>query len=175
MIESLKIMIVDDSDQMRRMLKAMLMSFGVTQIIIANNGHDALQMTRETWPDIIITDWNMKPTNGIQLAQALRWDTTSYNPYVPILLLTGHADKERIIEARDAGITEIMVKPVSPTALHQRLITMIEKPRPFVEEKGYFGPDRRRRNLEIPQASDRRSRLSAQIRHSFDKLLKIVN
>ena len=175
MLESLKILIVDDSDQMRRMIRAMLMSFGVTQIVMANNGADAFRIARETWPDIIITDWNMKPTNGIQLAQALRRDPNSYNPYVPILLLTGHADKDRIVEARDAGITEVLAKPVSPTALHQRLMAMVEKPRPFVEDTTYFGPDRRRRDKPISETSDRRNSISAQIRTSFDKLLgKVV-
>lgn len=174
MLESLKFLIVDDSDQMRRMIRAMLMAYGVTRIVMEDNGADGFRVARETWPDIVITDWNMSPVNGIELTHALRRDPKSFNPYVPIIMITGHADKERIIEARDAGVTEILVKPVSPAALYQRLVAIVEKPRLFIKDDEYFGPDRRRRQAPINQSQDRRDPLAARARQSFAKLLTKV-
>lgn len=172
MIESLKFLIVDDSEQMRRTIRAMLMAYGASRIIMEDNGADAFRVAKETWPDFIITDLSMQPVNGIELTRALRRDPKSFNPYVPIMLLTGHADLQAIVEARDAGVNEIMVKPVSPAALYQRLINIIERPRPFIDQTGYFGPDRRRRDVVVPAFHDRRSPVSADVRQSFDRLLR---
>jgi two-component system chemotaxis response regulator CheY len=59
-------------------------------------------------------------------------------------MLTGHSEKKRVMAARDAGITEIMVKPISAKALYQRILNVVANPRAFIRTKSYFGPDRRR-------------------------------
>jgi two-component system, chemotaxis family, chemotaxis protein CheY len=63
---------------------------------------------------------------------------------VPIIMLTGHSERTRVTNARDAGITEFMVKPISAKALYQRILNVVVNPRPFVRTKTFFGPDRRR-------------------------------
>jgi two-component system, chemotaxis family, chemotaxis protein CheY len=59
-------------------------------------------------------------------------------------MMTGHSEKSRVTEARDAGVTEFVVKPITAKAIFDRLNAVIFKPRPFVKTEGYFGPDRRR-------------------------------
>jgi len=63
---------------------------------------------------------------------------------VPIIMLTGHSEKKRVISARDAGVTEFLAKPISAKSLYQRILNIVINPRPFIKSKGYFGPDRRR-------------------------------
>jgi DNA-binding response OmpR family regulator len=95
-------------------------------------------------PDIVITDWAMPIFDGLELAQMIRQPGANANPYAPIIMLTGHSEKKRVVAARDAGITEFMAKPISAKALYQRILNVVANPRPFIKTKTYFGPDRRR-------------------------------
>ena len=82
--------------------------------------------------------------DGLELVQMIRQPAANANPYVPIIMLTGHSEKHRVVRARDAGITEFLAKPISATALYERILNLIANPRPFIRTKTYFGPDRRR-------------------------------
>jgi DNA-binding response OmpR family regulator len=82
--------------------------------------------------------------DGLELAQMIRQPGANSNPYVPIIMLTGHSEKRRVMSARDAGITEFMAKPISAKSLYQRILNVVCNPRPFIKTKSYFGPDRRR-------------------------------
>jgi DNA-binding response OmpR family regulator len=82
--------------------------------------------------------------DGLELAQMIRRPRANANPYVPIIMLTGHSEKKRELSARDAGITEFLVKPISAKALYERILNVAANPRPFIKTKTYFGPDRRR-------------------------------
>jgi two-component system, chemotaxis family, chemotaxis protein CheY len=74
----------------------------------------------------------------------IRQPETSSNPYVPIIMVTGHAERRRVTEARDAGVTEFLVKPISAKALYQRIVSVVMMPRPYIKTATYFGPCRRR-------------------------------
>src|SRR6202140_2331278 len=74
----------------------------------------------------------------------IRQGGANANPYVPIIMVTGHSEKKRVIGARDAGVTECLAKPVSAKALYQRIFNAVPNPRPFIKTRTYFGPDRRR-------------------------------
>jgi two-component system chemotaxis response regulator CheY len=63
---------------------------------------------------------------------------------VPIIMLTGHSEKQRVVSARDAGVTEFLVKPISAKSLYDRIVNVVVNPRPFIKTNAYFGPDRRR-------------------------------
>ena len=78
------------------------------------------------------------------LTQMIRQPGANANPYVSIIMLTGHSEKRRVIAARDAGITEFLAKPISAKSLYQRIVNVVANPRPFIKTKSYFGPDRRR-------------------------------
>jgi DNA-binding response OmpR family regulator len=75
---------------------------------------------------------------------------------VPIILMTGYSAKIRVMEARDKGVTEFMVKPFSAKDLFARIEQLVEKPRKFVHSKGFFGPDRRRRKIDDYEGPRRR-------------------
>ncbi len=92
----------------------------------------------------MITDWAMPIFDGIELTRMIRQPETSTNPYVPIIMVTGHAERRRVTEARDAGVTEFLVKPISAKALYQRIVSVVMLPRPFIKTSTYFGPCRRR-------------------------------
>jgi DNA-binding response OmpR family regulator len=74
----------------------------------------------------------------------IRQPGANSNPYVAIIMLTGHSEKKRVTSARDAGITEFLAKPISAKGLYQRIVNVVANPRSFIKTKTYFGPDRRR-------------------------------
>ncbi len=106
-------------------------------------------------PDLLIVDWEMKKTGGLELVRRIRHEEDSPERYLPIIMLTAHSEKPRIVEARDAGVNEFIIKPLSPEILFQHLNAVIEHPRPFVRTKDFFGPDRRR-NKKPFKGEDRR-------------------
>jgi DNA-binding response OmpR family regulator len=82
--------------------------------------------------------------DGLELTSMIRQPGANANPYVAIIMLTGHSEKKRVLQARDAGVTEFLAKPISAKALYQRILNVVVNPRPFIKTKTYFGPDRRR-------------------------------
>jgi CheY-like chemotaxis protein len=140
----LRFLICDDNAHMRRILRTLLHSFGAREAYEAEDGATALEMYIHYVPDILIIDWSMPIFDGLELTQMIRQPGANGNPYVPIIMLTGHSDKRRVMTARDAGVTEFLAKPISAKALYQRIINVVVSPRPFIKTKSYFGPDRRR-------------------------------
>ena len=146
--KDVKVLIVDDNFPMLVLLKAMLTKFGVGKIITASNGEMAYNKFCKYNPDLVISDWMMDPSDGIQLADMIRNDSRSPNAYVPFILMTGFSEQHRVTHARDVGITEFLLKPFSAVDLYKRLVTIIEAPRQFVRAPDFFGPDRRRRTTD---------------------------
>ena len=155
--DRLKILVVDDNQHMRKLVAAILQAFGVNQIMEASNGVRALAAMREDCPDAIVLDWMMDEMNGIEFTKEVRTSKSSPNPYVPIIMLTGHTSADCVQQARDAGVNEFLAKPVSVKAMLSRLTAVIENPRPFVRAEGYFGPCRRRRHSDEYAGPERRS------------------
>jgi CheY-like chemotaxis protein len=154
--DRLKILVVDDNQHMRKLVSAILQAFGVTLIAEAVNGVRALEAMKEN-PDVVILDWMMGEMNGIEFAKTVRTSPASPNPYVPIIMLTGHTSADCVQQARDAGVNEFLAKPVSVKAMLARLTAVIEYPRPFVRTSVYFGPCRRRRSGEDYDGPERRA------------------
>jgi CheY-like chemotaxis protein len=140
----LSFLVVDDNTHMRQILRALLHSFGARNVREAVDGATGLDAFVHYDPDIVLLDWNMPIFDGIELTQMIRQPDSMNNPYVPIILITGHTEQHRIIAARNAGVNEILAKPVSSKALYQRIVSVVVNPRPFLRTKDYFGPDRRR-------------------------------
>jgi CheY-like chemotaxis protein len=144
-LEALRIMVVDDNHHMRTILHSILDGMGVRHIADAPDGATALETLRK-WPaDIVIADYQMAPVDGVEFTYLVRNSPDSPDPYMPIIMVTGFADKPRVFEARDAGVTEIIVKPITARALIDRMNAVIFRPRPFIKTEDYFGPCRRRR------------------------------
>ncbi len=144
--ETLKVLVVDDSRPMRSLIISFLMGFGVRDTYEAADANEAFEAVKSVSPDIVITDWRMPPTDGLDLVKQIRMDMDSPNPYLPIIMLTGFTELHRVKQARDAGVTAFLAKPISAAALYRRLCTVIDDQRPFVRVGEFFGPDRRARN-----------------------------
>lgn len=145
-LPALRVLIADDNEGARALLAGMLQGIGITQIRHATNGRDAFLALRHWPPDLAFVDLNMAPVNGLEFTKLVRTAPDSPEPYLPIVLITGAAQLTRITEARDAGVNEVLVKPVSPQVVVERLRAVIESKRRFVRAENYVGPDRRRRD-----------------------------
>jgi CheY-like chemotaxis protein len=141
----LRLLLVDDNHHMRLLLTEILRAIGVREVVEATNGAEALQALRNNPIDIVMTDLAMQPMDGIDLVRRLRGGD-SPNPMVPVIMITGHSTLRRVAEARDAGVTEFLSKPVTARGVIERINRVVEHPRPFVKTNSYFGPDRRRRD-----------------------------
>lgn len=145
-MHKISVLIVEDNLPMLEITKSLLLAFGIGHVITAQNGEIGFKRFCELNPDMVIADWMMKPVDGISLTRIIRNDPKSPNPYVPVILMTGFSEKRRVFQARDAGVTEFLVKPFNARDLYKRLVQVIERPRQFVKATDFFGPDRRRRS-----------------------------
>jgi CheY-like chemotaxis protein len=150
------ILVVDDNPHMRAIIAAVLRGLGVRDLREASDGATALERLRDTYVDVIITDYAMEPLDGLDFTRLIRTAKDSRHVETPVILMTGHADRETILAARDAGVNEILVKPVSAQTIIQRMIAVIDQPRSFVRAPKFTGPDRRRRASAAYRGPDRR-------------------
>ncbi len=142
---TLKVLVVDDNRNMRGLLRTLLNNFGIRDILEAADGDEGFRLFQLSRVDIVLCDLNMEPVDGFEMIQRIRNHDISKDPYVPVIVLTGHAEPVYVKRARDAGMNEFMVKPITADALRKRLNMIMENPRPFVSANSYFGPDRRRK------------------------------
>lgn len=159
----LRFLVCDDNAHMRRILRTLLHSFGAREVYEAEDGATALEMYSHYVPDIVITDWAMPIFDGLELTQMIRQPGANANPYVPIIMLTGHSEKRRVMMARDAGVTEFMAKPISAKSLYQRVLNVVANPRSFIKTRTYFGPDRRRNVTSSYVGPERRNGGQAEV------------
>ncbi len=142
---NITVLVVEDNQPMLDITKSLLLTFGVGQVIGAKDGEVGFEKYKQYNPDIIIADWMMKPMDGISLTRKIRNDPSSPNQYVPIILMTGFSEKKRVLQARDSGVTEFLVKPFNAKDLYRRIAQIVERPRQYVKSGDFFGPDRRRK------------------------------
>ncbi len=141
----LTVLIVEDTAPMQKLVTSVLETLGIGRVYTAIDGDQGFRVFCNEKPDIVITDWHMLPTGGIELVNRIRKNSSSPNKTVPIIMMTGYSAMPRVAEARDAGTTEFLVKPFSANDLARRIAHVINKPRDFIETSDYFGPDRRRK------------------------------
>ena len=139
----LKVLVADDSRHIRSLIKTFLNGFGVKTVFQAGDAGDAFELFKKEDPDLVITDWNMPPTSGLDLVHAIRNGADSPNPYAPIIMLTGFTELYRVRMARDTGVSTFLAKPVSAASLYKRLCSLVDDQRAFVRVGRFFGPDRR--------------------------------
>jgi DNA-binding response OmpR family regulator len=161
--DRLRVLSVDDNPHMRKIVATIMQAFGITQMFEAADADSAWKVLREANPDIVMLDWMMEGMTGLDLVKMIRTSVGSPNPFVPVIMLTGHTSLERVREARDAGVNEFLAKPVSAKAVLTRLTAVIEHPRSFVRTKVYFGPCRRRRAVDEYKGAERRAGAEAAV------------
>lgn len=156
-LAGLRVLVVDDNAHMRAIVGAILKSAGINHIREAAHGGHALVMLKDFPADVAIVDFQMAPVDGLEFTKKVRDAATSPNPYLPIIMMTGYAEQSRVVQARDAGVNEFLVKPITAKGVLDRLNAAVFKPRDFVKTKTYFGPTRRRVDTSGPGGPRRRS------------------
>lgn len=146
-LAGLSVLLVDDSRAMRLIVKSLLQTLGISDVIEAGDGEEALKLLAAHRRDLVITDLSMHPMNGMELTRRLRQPESGTNALVPILMVTGHSELRDVHAALEAGVTEFLVKPVNRAALQRKLEAVILRPRALVQAPSYVGPDRRRRTI----------------------------
>ncbi|MFN5616774.1 MAG: response regulator, partial [Brevundimonas sp.] len=129
-LKPFKILISDDSSQMRDILTTMLRSAGAETIRETIDGADAYRALATFPADLALIDFNMVPLDGVAFTRLVRNSADSPNPFMPIIMMTGHAERRRVNEARDAGVNEFVVKPLTARSVMARLEAVILRPRP---------------------------------------------
>jgi CheY-like chemotaxis protein len=143
-IQSLCVLVVDDNQYMRKMIRTLLVNCGVKDIYEATDGIAALDSIRTVAPDVVILDWEMPLLSGPELVRIVRSPGVFPIPDVPIIMLTGHGERWRVVEAVRLGVNEYLTKPVSAKALYDRLVAITLQPRPNVQLGDYYGPEPRK-------------------------------
>ena len=135
-----KVVVVDDEHYMRKVVRTMLLSIGVREVYEAPDGQTGLDLIRRLAPDVVILDWQMPGLDGPAFVRIVRSPATFPYPNVPIIMLTGHGERSRVVEAVKIGVNEFLLKPVSVKALQDRMVSVLTKPREVVKSGDYYGP-----------------------------------
>ncbi|GJL50912.1 chemotaxis response regulator CheY [Candidatus Nitrospira salsa] len=122
---SMKVLVVDDMSTMRRIVKNVLKQIGYSDIAEAENGQDALTKLKAGGFGLVVSDWNMPVMPGIELLRNVRGDANLKS--LPFLMVTAEAQKENIIEAVQAGVSNYVVKPFTAEALQEKLEKIFAK------------------------------------------------
>ncbi len=153
MLQGLNILIVDDNAYMRRLTRTMLTNLGAKSVLEAPDGLAALEAIRTCDPDVMLLDWDMPVLNGIEVLRIVRSPGVFPRPNLPVIMLTTRAQRAQVNEALRAGANEFLLKPTSPKALCDRLLSIVYKPRPMVKLGTYYVPQPRRLSAPRAQAS----------------------
>lgn len=144
-LQALRLLVIDDNPHMRAIVLSLLQGLGVRDVRQAADGVQALELLRKAPVDIALVDFDMSPMDGVAFTREVRNAPDSPDIYLTVIMMTGHAERARVEAARDAGVNEFLLKPLTLRAVVERLEAVIQRPRVFVRAPGYFGPDRRRR------------------------------
>ena len=157
-VKSTKILIIEDDAIMTRLLRDILEVMGFGEITTVKDGNKALQEVIAKNFDLIFCDWKMLGMDGIEFTKLLRMIPYPEKCFTPVVMITGKARKEDVEVARDAGVTEYVIKPFTVKSLCEKIKAIVERPREFVLADSYKGPDRRRRDNpeKVPQGKERR-------------------
>jgi len=186
-LRNISVLIVDNEQKIAELVKDVMCKLGFSSSLmkIATDGYTALETLKMHTFDLIICDWEMlpddnyvkltehafdrlkwrnaPPNNGANFVRCLRVSKNSPNPYIPVIMLTGPTTPNHIYYARDAGVNEILFKPIQADDLARRIISIVEEPRDFITCSTYKGPCRRRTNAQLPPGMPERRQRTVKI------------
>ncbi len=113
----MKVLVIDDSFAIRRIIAKFLNSAGYEDVVLASNGSEGL--SRLSGVGLILTDWNMPGMDGLTFVTEVR--KREEFAEVPILMVTGAGTKDAVLEALEAGVTDYIVKPFTKATLIKKL------------------------------------------------------
>ncbi|MDY0163382.1 chemotaxis response regulator CheY [Desulfobotulus sp.] len=122
---SIRILCVDDFATMRRILKNILKQLGFTNITEADDGTTALEELKKGRFDLIISDWNMPKMSGLELLKTVRAMEEYKN--IPFLMVTAEAQKQNVVEAVQAGVSNYVVKPFTAESIAEKIEKILAK------------------------------------------------
>lgn len=143
-IQCLGILVVDDNAYMRRLTRMMLLNLGAKLVYEAADGLAALEIVRNADPDVMVLERDIPILNSSELLRIMRSPDLFPRPDLPVIMLTKDAKRVDVMEALRLGAHEHLVKPTSPKALQDRLVSVMMRPRPMVRIGEYYVPQPRR-------------------------------
>ena len=111
------VLVADDSSTMRKIILRSLQAVGVPTAVEASDGEEALEIFKNGSFNLVLTDWNMPGKNGLEVVQEIR----AINKEVTIIMVTTEAEKGRVLEAIQAGVSDYLVKPFTADTLREKL------------------------------------------------------
>lgn len=120
-----KILIVDDSVSMRKLIHAIIAHMGLSQIDEATDGQHATQMIEKSNYDLIISDWKMEPMDGLELCHWLRSHANTKLSAIPFLLVSAFYDSELEKIAQKTGVNQVLKKPIAPENIRNFIENLI--------------------------------------------------
>lgn len=120
-LEDLRILVVDDNANIRRLITTILRSVNMKAVYEAASGADALEIMRTAPIDLVLSDYVMEGMNGAELAKRIRTDIDRDGARVPIIIVTGYSEVARLNEAKKAGVNDFLAKPFTTKTLLQRI------------------------------------------------------
>ena len=152
-------LIIDDNDFMRSLIRDVLESLGFRRrnIFMASDGLEALNLLADEKVHFIISDCRMQPMDGPTFLGKLRDPENSPDAFVPVIFCSANTDERHIERSRDLGLNEVITTSTYIGNLESRVRAVIQRPRPFVNDARYFGPDHHRRRGSNSSPLDRRS------------------
>jgi len=149
----------DPSKHHLEMIRSVLMLLDIVRIREASDTMRLFERLKRFEADVLIAA--VSPLEAITLAQAVRRHPQSPNPALPIVIVSTPMTPQQVSSLRDAGVTEMLVHPITVKALATRMESAALHPRPFVRSDRFVGPDRRRRSTSPPGPERRRNRQGA--------------
>ncbi len=121
--KNMRILVVDDYATMRRIIKNLLKQLGFDNTYEAADGTEALRKVQEKPFDLIISDWHMEPMTGLELLKRVRADEKTRN--LPLILVTAESKPENVLAAKQAGVSNYIVKPFNADTLKTKMSSVI--------------------------------------------------
>jgi two-component system chemotaxis response regulator CheY len=125
LLKQIHILIVDDMEAIRSMIKACLRDLGASKISTTFDGEEAWKIIQSQKIDMIVCDWDMPRTTGLELLQLVR--SKEESKHIPFLMLTASNEKGRVLSAVEAGVNDYLSKPFQPKELEFRVIKLLRK------------------------------------------------
>jgi CheY-like chemotaxis protein len=161
LLQRLSVLVVDDNAFTRKVVRSLLNNIGVKKVYEAPDGIAGLEQVRAVYPDVVLLDWEMPLLNGPEFVRIVRSPGVFPLPDVPIIMLSSHGERRRIVEAIRLGVNEFLCKPVSTKTLANRLISIVAKPRASVQVGDYYGPEPRKLLLAEEPSEDSAAALTS--------------
>lgn len=184
-MDKVHILIVDNDAKVAELLGNVLKTLDIRNVYTACDANEALELMKQQKMDMILTDWELRPLdksgynrkndvlmrlasegmpeNGAEFVRFIRGSATSPNPYACVIMLTGVALADNVEYARDSGVNEVLVKPVTADNLCKRIILAVDNSRPFITAPRFKGPCRRRKKPALPEGMAERRKMDIKI------------